>query len=83
MTPIRPESSLGATSSRAEAIRTAISQLPLNYNGQKLNILTASIGIACFPEHRTTPVPVIKTPAPALYRPGANGRNFAIVATLS
>lgn len=83
MTPIMPESSLEATSSRAEAIRTAIRQLPLNYNGQKLNILNASIGIACSPEDRTTPVPVIKTAAQALYSPEANGRNFAIVATLS
>ncbi|TVU54164.1 MAG: diguanylate cyclase [Arthrospira sp. PLM2.Bin9] len=83
MTLIMPESSLEATSSRAEALRTAISQLRLNYNGQKLNILTASMGIACFPQHGTTPTAVIKAADEALYRAKANGRNCAIVATLS
>lgn len=83
MTLIMPELSLPAICDRAEAIRTAISQLHLNHNGQNLNTLTASIGVACFPQHGTTPMAVIKAADGALYRAKANGRNCAIVATLS
>lgn len=80
MTIVLPESSAEHTRDRAEAIRTAIGELNLSYNGQHLGAVTASLGVACFPRHGATGTAVIQAADAALYRAKAVGRNCAIVA---
>lgn len=80
LTLIFPELSLQETTNRAEIIREAIAQLKLSRNGQFLGTLTASLGVATFPEHGTTGAAVIQSADAALYRAKAAGRNQVIVA---
>ncbi len=80
MTLILPEASLEDTTKKAEELRTAIAQLRLNYNGQILQRLTASLGVACFPAQGTTGMAVLQAADAALYRAKAAGRNQVMIA---
>jgi len=79
---VLPESSLEDTYIKAEKIREAISQLSLNHNGRKLNVLSASFGVACFPQHGTTRTVWMQTADAALYQAKGAGRNRVVVTTL-
>ncbi|MEB3309023.1 MAG: diguanylate cyclase [Snowella sp.] len=80
MTLILPEADLEDTAKKAEELRTAIAQLRLNYNGQILQRLTASLGVACFPSQGTTGIAVLQAADAALYRAKAAGRNQVMLA---
>ena len=75
-----PDSTLEAASMRAEEIREAIAQVSLIHNSQLLGSLTASFGIASFPQHSSTGSAVIQAADAALYRAKAAGRNQVVVA---
>ncbi len=79
MTLILPETSLEITTQKAETIREMIAQLQLNYKGQPMKKLTASLGVASFPEQGTTVNEVIHSADIALYRAKEAGRNQVIV----
>lgn len=80
---ILPDVSLEIACQRAEFVRNAIAQLRLTYNGSAIDTITASFGVACFPEHGTTVNAVIKTADHALYHAKNGGRNQVMVGTLS
>ncbi|MCW6038068.1 PAS domain S-box protein [Spirulina subsalsa FACHB-351] len=80
MTLVLPESSLENTKTRADTIRLAIEQLNLSHKGQHFENLSASLGVAAFPQHGTTAIAVIQAADAALYRAKAAGRNCVIVA---
>jgi diguanylate cyclase (GGDEF)-like protein/PAS domain S-box-containing protein len=77
---VLPNSSLEATQSRAEEIRLAIAKLSISHNGQLLGIITASLGVASFPQHGATGNAIIQEADAALYRAKAAGRNQVILA---
>ena len=77
---VLPDSTLEATSIRAEEIRVAIAQIVLNHNGQILGNLTASFGVASFPQHGSTAIAVMQAADAALYRAKAAGRNQVLSA---
>lgn len=79
---ILPESSLEAASKRAEQIREAIAQVSLTHNAQLLGNVTASLGVASFPQHGPTGSVVIQSADAALYRAKNAGRNQVLTATL-
>lgn len=79
---ILPESPPGTTLARAEEIRQALSLLQISYNGLTLNALTASLGVASFPDHGPQDVDVFKAADAALYQAKAQGRNQVVVATV-
>lgn len=75
MTLILPESSLEVTADRAEIIRQEIAQLQITYQGITLKALTASLGVACFPDHGFTTSALMKAADAALYQAKKQGRN--------
>lgn len=80
MTLILLEATLVETTTRAETIRAAISQLRVSHQGQLIDSLTASFGVACFPHHGSTGSALIKAADAALYRAKQAGRNQVIAA---
>ena len=81
MTLILSESSLENTAKKAEEIRAAIAQLPLNYNDEQLIKVTSSFGVACFPDQGKTVKEIIQAADIALFQAKANGRNQVIVSS--
>jgi diguanylate cyclase (GGDEF)-like protein/PAS domain S-box-containing protein len=77
---VLPDSSLEIASKRAEEIREAIAKVSLTHNGQVLGSLTASLGVASFPQHGSTGSSVITAADAALYRAKAAGRNQVLIA---
>ncbi len=65
---------------KAEAIREAIAQLRVSSGGAILSRVTASLGIACCPQHGERMDELIRAADAALYKAKAAGRN-QIVAT--
>ncbi|PPT09453.1 Circadian input kinase A [Geitlerinema sp. FC II] len=83
MTLVLPECSLTNTQKRAEALREAISTLNLQYQGKTLDSITASFGVACFPQHGITGQAVLQAADAALYRAKAEGRNRVAIAPMA
>jgi diguanylate cyclase (GGDEF)-like protein/PAS domain S-box-containing protein len=83
MTLILSESSLENTIKKAEEIRAAIAKLQLNYNDGQLIKVTASFGIACFPDQGKTVKEIIQAADIALYQAKSNGRNQVIISVES
>ncbi len=80
MTLILPEASLEGTYQKAEEVRNAIEHLQLNYKGKMMKSITASLGVACYPDRGMTGCAVIQAADAALYRAKAAGRNQVIIA---
>ncbi|HEY9837898.1 MAG TPA: sensor domain-containing diguanylate cyclase, partial [Vampirovibrionales bacterium] len=80
LTLILPEATLSETYRRAEQIREAIKNLVLEHRGELLGIITASLGIACFPTAGFTGDDLIRAADTALYRAKALGRDRVVTA---
>ncbi|MBA5638563.1 diguanylate cyclase [Duganella sp. LX20W] len=65
--------------SRSEQIRLAISQLAPAHLGQPLGQITASLGLAFYPQHGGTADSLLKSADTALYRAKEDGRNRVCV----
>jgi diguanylate cyclase (GGDEF)-like protein len=65
---------------KAEAIREAIAQLRVTASGSVLTRITASLGIACYPQHGLRLEDLIRAADSALYKAKDAGRN-QVVAT--
>jgi diguanylate cyclase (GGDEF)-like protein len=79
---ILPESPLEETMRRAEQIREGIKSLKLEHRQLSLGEITASMGVACFPEHGMTKESIIWAADVALYKAKAEGRDRVITAQL-
>ncbi len=66
---------------RGEGIRAGIESLAINYGGTQLNV-TASIGVASYPDHGDNSQTVIITADAALYKAKKAGRNRVVVIPL-
>jgi diguanylate cyclase (GGDEF)-like protein/PAS domain S-box-containing protein len=77
---VLPELPLEAASKRAEEIREAISMLVLSHNDKSLGNVTASVGVASFPQHGITGSSVMQAADAALYQAKAAGRNQVLTA---
>ncbi len=78
-----PECNLEQAGEIAETVRFKLSQLPLIFQEKSIGNVTASLGVACFPQHGKTGNEVIKTADKCLYQAKLNGSNRVIVASLS
>jgi diguanylate cyclase (GGDEF)-like protein len=79
-TLILPEGTGGVTRQRAEFFRDAIQRINLQYRGHPLGPITASMGVAVFPEHGRTASNLIESADKALYRSKNAGRDRVTLA---
>jgi diguanylate cyclase (GGDEF)-like protein/PAS domain S-box-containing protein len=78
---ILPESSSRDAAIRADALRSEVKRLRLQYNKQVIGQLTLSVGVAAFPEHGSTSVDLLKIADQCLYESKSRGRDVVTVAT--
>ncbi len=74
------ETSLEVTRRRAEELCEEIKQLRLRHDGQVLETLSMSFGVAAFPEHGKFEKDILRAADTALYRAKAGGRDRVEVA---
>jgi diguanylate cyclase (GGDEF)-like protein len=79
---ILPEASAQAAAVRADALRSEIKRLRLQYKGQALGPLSLSAGVAAFPEHGSTSDELLKIADQCLYESKASGRDVVTAASL-
>ncbi len=65
---------------RAEELRAGIQTLIAAHQGQTLDTVTASLGIAIFPAHGTTADALVRAADQALYQAKHSGRNRVVMA---
>ncbi|HKB98548.1 MAG TPA: diguanylate cyclase [Terriglobales bacterium] len=77
---ILPESSSPDAAKRADALRSEVKNLRLQYKKQTLGQLTLSAGVAAFPEHGSTAGELLETADKCLYESKSRGRDVVTVA---
>ena len=76
---ILPEMPLDVAQGRAEQFRALVEQMEVVVGDHPLGALSASIGVATFPEHGATAEALLASADRALYRAKAEGRNRVMV----
>lgn len=76
------EANLSGAIQRAEILRQQVKDLAVEYNGQVLGAITASMGVAIYPEHGSTTGEVLRAADQALYRAKRDGRDRVSVWTV-
>jgi diguanylate cyclase (GGDEF)-like protein len=76
---VLPETSEEPAARRAEDIRVAISSLELSHAGTRMGKVTASCGIALFPDHADDTDTLLRVADVALYAAKGAGRNRVMV----
>ncbi len=79
-TLILPEGTGAVTRQRAEFYKEAIQRLDVHYRGHPLGRVTASMGVAIFPDHGRTAKALIEAADKALYRSKSAGRDRVTLA---
>jgi diguanylate cyclase (GGDEF)-like protein/PAS domain S-box-containing protein len=72
---ILPESTSQDAALRADALRSEVKSLRLQYKKESLGQLTLSVGVAAFPEHGSTSDELLKIADQCLYESKARGRD--------
>lgn len=75
---VLPEASQKSVRARAEDIRTAIKRLDLRHQGAPLGRITASLGVALFPDHADSADSLMRAADTALYEAKRAGRNRTV-----
>jgi diguanylate cyclase (GGDEF)-like protein len=78
---VLPDAGLEVAVARAEALRAAIHGLSLRYQDKPLGTVTASFGVAVYPEHGVDAEALLHAGDCALYRAKREGRNRVCVAS--
>jgi diguanylate cyclase (GGDEF)-like protein/PAS domain S-box-containing protein len=79
-TLILPEGTADVTHQRAEFYRDAIQKLDVRFRGHPLGRVTASMGVAIFPEHGRTAKALVEASDKALYKSKRAGRDRVTMA---
>ena len=64
---------------KAEAMRAAVGKLDLNYRGESLGRITASMGVALYPDHADDADSLLRAADEALYRAKDSGRDRVVM----
>ncbi|MEM7777354.1 MAG: nitrate- and nitrite sensing domain-containing protein [Pseudomonadota bacterium] len=75
-----PETTIDRAQDQAEIIRRSIERITVRYGEKALPRITASLGIAVYPDHGVMPQDLMKCADDALYASKASGRNQVTVA---
>ena len=78
---VLPEATLESVRRRAEDIQAAIKRLDLSYDNMPLGRVTASLGVALFPDNADGPDSVLRAADEALYAAKGAGRDRIVVST--
>jgi diguanylate cyclase (GGDEF)-like protein/PAS domain S-box-containing protein len=78
---IMPDASRVVTLERAKFICEYAKQFRLHFEGQTLDAITFSLGVAIFPENGSSSTSILKAADAALYLAKREGRNRAVLAT--
>ena len=78
---ILPGISLENLEKRAVHMLRAFPELRITHNGRQLKPVTASMGLACFPQHGADPESLLRAADTALYASKHGGRNRYTVVT--
>ena len=76
---VLPDATLEGTKRRADAIRNAIRELKLEHLGKPITGVTASIGIAMFPDHAEDSESLMRIVDDLLYEAKRSGRDRIVV----
>jgi diguanylate cyclase (GGDEF)-like protein/PAS domain S-box-containing protein len=79
---ILPESTSQDAAIRADALRSEVKSLRLQYKKQSLGQLTLSVGVAAFPEHGSTSEELLKLADECLYQSKARGRDVVTLPSM-
>jgi diguanylate cyclase (GGDEF)-like protein len=77
---ILADTSLDVGCQRAQKLREHVTNLQIRHRGEILRRITASIGVAGFPEHGTSAAQILKLADEALYQAKAKGRDRVVLA---
>lgn len=77
---ILPDAPMDIATMRAEEIREAVKRLELKSSGRPIGMVTASIGVAMFPEHAQAVDTLVKAADTALYEAKHGGRDRVVIA---
>ncbi len=80
---ILPEASLAMSQSRAEQLWKGVQALHVNYHGELLRGVTASIGVAAFPAHGKTTAELLRASDAAMYAAKHLGRDRVAIAEMT
>jgi diguanylate cyclase (GGDEF)-like protein len=78
---VLPEATLESVRRRAEDIQSAIKRLDLSHGNVPLGRVTASFGVALFPDNADAPDAVLRAADEALYAAKGAGRDRIVVST--
>jgi diguanylate cyclase (GGDEF)-like protein len=76
---ILPDASLEVTRQRADQLREGVKRLQLQHRGQGLGPVTASLGVAVFPEHGANSDDLFRAADEALFQAKAQGRDRVVI----
>lgn len=79
---ILPGATLEGARQRAENLKALVKTLNLQFNGQPLGRITASLGVALFPDHAATDEALIQSADEALYESKGAGRDRVSVSKI-
>ncbi len=77
---VLPDASREVTRERAELLHEQAPHLHLQFEGQTLEAVTLSLGVAVFPEDGSTSATILRSTDDALYRAKHEGRDRVVVA---
>jgi diguanylate cyclase (GGDEF)-like protein len=77
---ILPEAALELSARRAEEIREAVRHVRVSHRGRIIGPVTASAGVAAFPDHGKTGAGLLEAADAALYEAKAKGRDRVKIA---
>ena len=77
---VMPNATPALTLERADIIRQQVGTIKIVHNGQELNALSVSVGVAVYPYHGKDANELMNAADAALYRAKAEGRNRVLMA---